>query len=427
MVEDICVSPGEKMRTGFSCTATQYHLTYLTEHCILAVAFFLPLSFQAASVFLAFGAFLWAGRMVAAGRLGLRPTPFDAPIALLVALSAASVLVSPDRWLSFYNYYHLMGRYILLYYLVVNNLSSFDQMKRLVQALLLSAGLVAAYGFYQYYNGMDISALEWVDGNQFPDLKVRVFSTLHNPNLLAGFLVVMMALAAGLGLNARGKRGKLAFLCFVAALGVCLALTYSRGAWLSLLAVVAAYGVLYSRKTFWLLLLVPVVVVAGQDALLERLLSIVHPTDSSSLLRLAMWESTLSMIAEKPLLGIGWGSYWLVYPEYDFFINNARTTIYHAHNMYLHLAAEIGIPGLMAFLAVMAGHARLAADTALAAADRWVGGLMLGVLAAIVSLAVGGLTDFVLFNPQMAMLFWLLCALTVVVSLNGYTTKFNAK
>ncbi len=415
------------MRSSYSCAATHYQLNYLTEHCILAVAFFLPLSYNAVSVFLALGTFLWMARMAADGRLDLRPTPFDGVIAVLVALSAASVLAAPDRWLSFYNYYHLMGRYILLYYLVVNNFHTLDQLKRLVQAVLLSAGLVVAYGFYQYFQGVDTTAFEWVDGEQFPLLKVRVFSTLQNPNLLAGFLVVIVALAAGLGLNAESARGKTAFLVLVLALGVCLALTYSRGAWLSVLAVVAAYGVLYSRKTFWLLLFVPVVVVAGHDVLMERLMSIANPTDTSATLRIALWESTLAMIADKPLFGIGWGAYWLVYPEYDFFINDPATTIFHAHNMYLHIAAEIGVPGLLAFLAMMFGHARLALVMAETATNRWVGGLMLGVLAAVIGLAVGGLTDYVLFNPQMAMLFWLLNALTVVVYLNDYPTKNNAK
>jgi putative inorganic carbon (HCO3(-)) transporter len=415
------------MRTSYSYAATQYHLNYLTEHCVLAVAFFLPLSFQAVSVFLALGTLFWVGRMVAAGRMELRPTPFDVPIALLVVLAAISTLFAPDRWLSFYNYYHLLGRYVLLYYLVVNNIHTLDQLKRLVQAVLLAAGIVAAYGFYQYIVGMDISALEWVDDEQFPLLKVRVFSTLENPNLLAGFLVAIMALTAGLGLNADSTRGKLAFFALVTALGACLVLTYSRGAWLSVLAVTAAYGVLYSRKTFWLLLFVPVVLVAGHSMLMERLMSIWNPTDTSATLRIALWESTLAMIADKPLFGIGWGAYWQVYPEYDFFINDPSTTIFHAHNTYLHIAAEIGVPGLAAFLTVMVGHARLALAVAETATNRWVGGLMLGVLAAIIGLAVNGFTDHVMFNPQVAMLFWLLCALTVVVCQNGFPTKNNAK
>ncbi|HWQ61921.1 MAG TPA: polymerase, partial [Negativicutes bacterium] len=83
--------------------------------------------------------------------------------------------------------------------------------------------------------------------------------------------------------------------------------------------------------------------------------------------------------------------------------------------------------GLAAFLTLMCGHARLALAVAESATNRWVGGLMLGVLAAIVGLAVNGFTDYVMFNPQVAMLFWLLCAITVVVCLNGYPTKNNVK
>ncbi|MDT8902311.1 O-antigen ligase family protein [Anaeroselena agilis] len=415
------------MRTSYSCAATHYQLNYLTEHCIMAVAFFLPLSFNAASLFLALGALLWVARMATDGHLDLKPTPFDGAVALFVTLAAASILASPDRWVSFYNYYHLMGRYILLYYLVVNNFHTIDQLKRLVQAVLVSAGMVVVYGLYQYVQGVDISAFEWVDGEQFPLLKVRIFSTLENPNLLAGFLVVMAALAAGLGLNAEDRRCKAAFAVLVVALGVCLVLTYSRGAWLSFIAVVAAYGVLYSRKTFWLLLLVPVAVLAGQDVIMERLMSIFNPTDTSATLRIALWESTLAMIADRPLFGIGWAAYPLVYPDYDFFINNPGITIFHAHNMYLHIAAEIGVPGVLAFLALMFGHARLALAMAGSATNRWVGGLMLGVLAAIIGIAVSGFTDYVLYSPQMAMLFWLLNALTVVVYLNSHPTKNSIK
>jgi putative inorganic carbon (HCO3(-)) transporter len=47
--------------------------------------------------------------------------------------------------------------------------------------------------------------------------------------------------------------------------------------------------------------------------------SIWNPTDTSATLRIALWESTLAMIVDKPLFGIGWGSYWLVYPEYRLF------------------------------------------------------------------------------------------------------------
>jgi putative inorganic carbon (HCO3(-)) transporter len=395
-------------------------MNYLIEHCILAVAFFLPLSLKVTSVFLAAGTMLWLGKMLVARRLGFRGTPFDLAVALLVICSAASVMVSPDRGFSYYNYYHLMGRYILIYYLVINNIQSLEQVKRLMTAMLFSAGVVAAYGFYQYIHGIDISAFEWVDGEQFPHLKTRVFSTLENPNLLAGFLVTIMAIASGLGLVAGSVKGRLPLFGLVLALGVCLVFTYSRGAWVSVLAVIIIYGVLHSRRILWLLAVVPVLLVAGHELILERLMSILNPTDTSSTLRLALWESTIAMIMDKPLLGIGWGAYWLVYPQYDFFVLDAGTKIFHAHNMYLHIAAEIGLPGFLAFMAIMGGHAYIAYRIAAIARQRWAAGLMLGIFTALVGLAVSGFTDYIMFNVQLSMLFWLLNALIIVVYLNNY-------
>jgi len=394
---------------------TQYRLDYLIEHCILAVAFFLPMSLDVSTLFLGVGTVLWTVKMTAAKQLLLKRTPFDELIALLVILSAASIAVSPDRGFSFYNYYHLMGRYILLYYLVINNINSLPQVQRLVWSVMVSALLVACYGFYQYVHGVDISNFQWVDGEQFPDLKVRIFSTLQNPNLLAGFLVVVMSLAVGQGLYDERIADKILMFMLVTVLGICLVLTYSRGAWLSIVVVAAICGRFYNRKVLWLFVIIPVVAFFCHDAVMERIMSIFNPTDTSSTLRIALWESTIAMILDNPLFGIGWGAYWLVYPEYDFFLNNPAARIVHAHNMYLHIAAEIGIPGLLVFLAVIYGHTKKAVDILRQTNNRWVAGLMLGIMSAVLGLAVNGFTDYIMFNVQLSMLFWLLNAVIIAV------------
>lgn len=403
------------MKKTYKTTQTQYHLDYLIEHCILAVTFFLPLSMTVSSGFLGFGALLWLGKMIIGGKLDFKRTPFDIGIALFVVLSAASIWSSPDKGFSFYNYYNLMGRYVLIYYLVVNNINSITQIKRIIWVMLSSALLVSLYGFYQYLFGVNLLANEWVDGAQFPGLKMRVFSTLENPNLLAGFLVTMMALAMGMGYKANTLKSRSLLATLVVLFGTCLILTYSRGAWLSLLAVVAVYGVLCNRKIFWIFILLPIAMIYGHDAVLDRIMSILNPTDTSSTLRLALWESTFAMIMDKPLLGIGWGAYWMVYPAYDFFLNNADIKIFHAHNMYLNIAAEIGVPGLLVFLSVMYGHARLALSMISEKVEDWSLGLMLGVFAAIVGMIINGFTDYVMFNIQLSMLYWLLNGLIVIV------------
>ncbi|WP_018703387.1 MULTISPECIES: O-antigen ligase family protein [Sporomusaceae] len=399
-------------------------LAFLIEHCIYAVAFFLPLSLDVASVFLMIGTLGWGAKAIwfRSGR-NWQVTYLDGAVGAVTILGALSILASPDPGFSLYNYTHLMGRYVLLYYLVVCNLQSAEQLRKLIWVVLCSAFLVAVYGLYQYVVGFDISATQWVDGEQFPELKTRVFSTLENPNLLAGYLVMMMALASGMAFAARSWKEKGLLLGLTALFGLCLVYTYSRGAWLSVAAVVAIYGWLHNRRIFWIFCLLPLGLLVAQDSILARLTSILNPTDTSSTLRIALWESTIAMIMDNPFSGIGWGAYWMVYPEYDFFINDGHTKIFHAHNMYLNIAAEIGLPGFVAFLTVMYGHWRKARRVLKETKDTWLAGLLLGLLAALGGLFFNGLTDYVLFNIQLSMLFWLLNAIIVVAAKSLFFSK----
>lgn len=383
------------------------------EYFLIAVAFFLPLSLNGTTYFLLGAFFLWLLKMGYHRKLLVRATPFDGVIAFLTVFSFASVWSSPDIGFSFYNYYNLMGRYLLIYYLVVHNVHSLVQVKKMVAALITATFIVDFYGYYQYIFGIDISAFQWVDDAQYPDLKVRVFSTLKNPNLLAFFLVTMISVAGGLGFYAPDRKYKMTLFALVAACGACLVMTYSRGAWLSLFAVVAAFGLWYNRKIFWLVLIIPLAVLCAHNGVLERFMSIINLSDSSSNLRLSLWESTWYMILDHPLLGIGWGAYYLVYPDYDIYGVVNGTKIFHAHNMYLNIAAEIGLPGFFTFMYFLYGHAKIALRLCKESQDPYISGLMLGVIASVLALLISALTDYNLFNIQMSMLFWFLNALVV--------------
>lgn len=404
---------GEVVYKQYSTSKWIYNLDFFIEHCIMAVAFFLPLSLDITSVFLAVGGFMWLVKMMIIRRLDTKATVFDGMILFFVIWSGFSIQSSPDLGYSSYNYFQLMSRYVLLYYLVVNHIHSPEQLKRVLKLMVLSSCLVSLYGFYQYFHGLDISKLDWVDDSQFPELKTRVFSTLHNPNLLAGFLVIMAAVTTGIVCGLKRARDKFFLSVIVSMLGLCLVFTYSRGAWISILVVIIIYSVFYSRKLFWLLLIIPLLMLCGQHTAWERVLSIFNPTDTSSSLRMALWESTLAMIHDKPLFGVGWGAYWLAYPDYDFYIHDPATTIFHAHNMYLAVAAETGIPGLLAFMGILYGHMAAAFKMAVQGRSKWLSGIMLGMVAAMASIVIGGMTDYILFNIQMSMLFWLINGLIV--------------
>ena len=195
----------------------------------------------------------------------------------------------------------------------------------------------------------------------------------------------------------------------------CLAMTYARGAFLTIVVILAGYGILRDKR----ILLAVIVVIAGilllDPVLLERMKTAFSVADTSSEMRIAMWESTVQMIMDHPVLGIGWGAYWMVYPLYDTYIVDGSVTLVHAHNIYLNYPAEIGILGGAAFFVYFFKSMGVALFNQRVLPNKAMEGLLLGLGLALVSVALNGVTDDVLFNIPSSMLLWLMCGLIFVI------------
>lgn len=81
------------------------------------------------------------------------------------------------------------------------------------------------------------------------------------------------------------------------------------------------------------------------------------PLDSAILLRLHGYAGAADMIAENPLLGAGPGNYareaiahWSDFESLWYGMEGRRN--FHAHNEWLHMGAEAGLPGLAALIAL---------------------------------------------------------------------------
>lgn len=412
------------------------------RYAVLAEAFLIPLVPLAAMAVLLVGCGALALRLRIDPEFRLRRLPYDAPALLFVVIALASVAAAPDKAFSFYNFYHLVPVYALTYLLAGQTLRDTASLRRTVLVMAIAAGIVILYGFYQFIFGIDISAMKWVDGESFPELSKRVFSTWENPNILAGYLDIVACIAVGLMTGLQRWLRILAIVLLIAALA-CLGMTYARGACLVIAAVLAGYGILRDLRILAGIAVICGLVLAFDPVLTDRLLSVFTRIDTSSEMRLAFWESTVAMILDHPFLGIGWGMYFMVYPDYDFYLQGAPVQIVHAHNMYLNYAAEIGIPGALAFLwfffgtlvlalrtkrdtppweAQLAVHERAWKTLADVRAgleawrcDKFIDGLSLGLGLAFCSVALNGLTDHLLFNIPSSMLLWMLAAMTAAV------------
>lgn len=372
---------------------------------------------------------------------------------VLLAISAASIYFSMDRFLSFWNWVYVVGQYAALVFVLLRYASVADSEKcaaesdelnacctkqlsmqekllllwqrfcclprplQLIGAFLGVSLLVSMIGLAQKFFGVTAEGI-WVDPKQFPDIKVRVFSTLVNPNILAGYLVLVIAYSTAFFNQTKAyKKWRLAFLGTGLLAALCLLYTYSRGNWVACAVMLLAFCVLFCRKAF-----IPIlgggaaVLATGGTAVLHRLASIQggYGGDTSIALRMAYLKSTKWIIEEFPL-GVGWYGYRFVYPTYNFYLADKSVIMYHCHNIFLNIWAELGAHGLLAFLVVWWGIF-LPAGWRLAYYGRslWLKAMGRGYVLATVGIIVGGLTDHVYFNTQMGLCFWTLGGLTML-------------
>lgn len=390
---------------------SKQHILYL----LYATLFLLPLNPFLFYVTLLPAVMAWLYNWRKKGEVVLTLPPLWQPGAVFLGCSFLSAFVSKDMAFSFMNWALQPLMYALVYLLIYTTVSTEKEKEKALYAFLAGAVVTVVYGFFQYANAADMAAdmeaQSWVDPERFPLLRRRMYSTLENPNLFGAYLLMIISILTAFTLRERAVKRRTVFAVILLSLLLCLALTYSRGAWVSLAAIVLGLTLFYDKRFGLLFLLVPVVLAFYHGQVVERFLSLFSGEDTSVDLRFALWESTLAMIEEHPLLGVGWGAYFLAYPDYNFFIQEEGVLIFHAHNMYLNMLAEVGIPGGMAFLLAFFAQGILCWRNYRHGNDSFTKSMGLGGVLMVMALSVISMGDHVLFSRSVSFCFWSLSAL----------------
>jgi len=126
-------------------------------------------------------------------------------------------------------------------------------------------------------------------------------------------------------------------------------LTRCRG---PVVALVLSLGILFFYKRWFkvlgiaLLLALAVLVAMPRNVLIHQ---DAQGKEQSIVERFELWKRALDVIEAKPWTGTGINTYNVAHEKYDK-EQNWRVRGYYAHNGYLQLAAEIGLPGIFSFL-----------------------------------------------------------------------------
>lgn len=312
--------------------------------------------------------------------------------------------------------------------------------------LIMAIGLYeVGVCLYQYTHHVEALAT-WQDPTVDPLLQMtRVFGTLQpsNPNLLAGYLIPIMALVLSYALS-NILKGKIMPGIFggvaTSGLVVSLILTGSRGGFLSLALMIVMLFALAGHliwhheevknrallKLSWILKfgLVILIAIGGVlfiPAIQRRVLSIFANSgehqDSSNAYRITVWKSTLNMIHDNWLFGIGPGNDTFK-QVYGLYMTPGYTAL-SAYSIWLEIWAEQGILGFLFFLLLIAVSLLRGTLVFLKSLPLSKSCLIASVLTGLVGMLSYGLFDTVWYRPAVNIFFWFLLAILSTESERG--------
>lgn len=300
------------------------------------------------------------------------------------------------------------------YFLCANMLSSRAWLKRGVIALMSGSMLSSLFAMYQYLSGNVETT--WLDTENFSSIAGRAVSFFENPNMLGEYAMMLLPIAVALVFSAKKRSERSAWLCVSVCTFLCLIFTWARGAWLGAIAAMLIFAVLYSKKTipFMLLclVLVPFLPVVLPESIVTRITSIGDMTDSSTSYRFYIYKSAIAMAADFFFTGIGAGNknFTSVYVSYSYSGIEAAP---HSHNLFFQLVIELGIIGLVAFVAAMLVYIQSTVSALNKEKDTYLRGLQLACACGVFSSLVQGMTDYVWYNYRVYFVFFAIMGIGV--------------
>jgi len=286
-----------------------------------------------ASQALLVAAFLAWGAMLARHRVRFEAPPFFLPMLVYVGFTLVSAAFSLDPLRSLDRARQLSW---FLAVPVVYTLARGPRASTLVTVILSVGAMSATFGIIQF------AVLH------YDSLGQRPVGTLSHWMTYSGQLMLVLCVVAGRLIF--GDRGRLWPALVAPALLVALELTLTRSAWVG---VSVAVGMLLMMRDFRLAAALPVVgalmFALAPDTVANRMLSTFDMQDATNRDRVAMTKAGLAIIADDPLTGAGPNMIPTVYPKYRT-PDAVRMNTPHLHNNLVQIAAERGLPALVAWL-----------------------------------------------------------------------------
>ncbi len=353
----------------------------------------------------------------------------------LIAVGVADVsLASLGIWRAYF------FEPLLLFIVIINTFQTKESIIKLLSALSISVIGIAVFALYQYITGDFISNDFWANA-----VNRRATSFFPFPNAIGLYIAPIIPLLLGvigfLGVKAHAR--KRLILCLLGVILGLLAILSARseGAFLALLLTLPIFGLLATRLTRCLTMIVIaigiiflIVHTPAKTYMIDRLTL----QNFSGQVRRLQWKETLKMLNDGRLItGAGLANYQTAvapYHQEGFFVKNnepdfddkIRTSaefreqrwqpleIYlYPHNIILNFWSELGLLGLLTFIWIVVTFYYYAWQAYWRAKkvnspDQFI---ILGLACSLLVIMIHGLVDVPYFKNDLSVLFWMMMAL----------------
>lgn len=302
-------------------------------------------------------------------------------VIFLIAMLAASVFAR-DEFVAGEKIIDFLIEGLILYLLIINVVRDWKTLRPVIWTVLMAGVFMGSLTIFQeathtikndYWGLAQRGGVFGVDqhGNE-KVIRTRAAGPIGEENRYAQILLVLIPLAIFRFRNERTRKMRLAAIVSALIISGAIVLTFSRGAFLALITVLFTMAALrYVKRSHVVaaLLVGAVIVVITEPDYVSRLSSLARvpglfnrsedarpDTDTSALRRFAGNLASLEVWKDNPLLGVGPGIYAKYYSSVE--VNRLglvqQFKNFPSHNLYLEMAAETGVIGLVSFLTIIA-------------------------------------------------------------------------
>lgn len=287
---------------------------------------------------------------------------------------------------------------LLFFVVLISTIKNTKQIKGVLYSLFLSGTAISI-----------ISFIYLIQGKLDPVNRLQVFYS--SPNYLAMYLapaLIITVYALCTTFNVVHKRlVKILLVMSCGLLVTTLFFTKSFGAWVGVIVAVGFGLIIYlfkkstqNRKMFWIILGFSVIllVIIGCFSLSYR---------SSSLgARLIIWEKATNIYKVNPIIGIGPGTFENYFPPYP------EWGVPQPHNIFLAFLLQTGLIGFIGFIWLLVYFFKIGFKLLTVHCS-----LFIVILTSImIYILVHGLVDTWYWKNDLAVIFWTIVALLVVLS-----------